>query len=139
MRVKSAIDVPVSILIFAVIALLCGCLFIVPAEARLLLLIPVTLMIAFLLSLYFFTYYELREDCLYCRSGPFVEKIPYKKIRSVKLSRNLLSSMALSSKRIEIRQYGKGYLTGTTLISPKNREQFLKDLQKRCPAEQQPD
>jgi hypothetical protein len=45
----------------------------------------------------------------------------------------LLSSMALSSRRIEIRQHGKGYLTGTTMISPVNREEFLRELVRRCP------
>jgi uncharacterized membrane protein YobD (UPF0266 family) len=91
--------------------------------------IPVT---AFLLWIYFGTYYEFRNEYLYCRSGPFFEKIPYDKIKSVKLCENMLSSMALSSKRLEISQHGKGYITGTTMISPVNRDDFLSELKKRC-------
>lgn len=89
-------------------------------------------MICFVLWIYFGTYYEFRDEYLYCRSGPFVEKIVYDKIKSVKLSQNMLSSMALSTKRIEIRQHGKGYITGTTYISPVNREEFMMELIRRC-------
>lgn len=78
------------------------------------------------------TYYELREEILYCRCGPFVEKIRYENIASIKLANGLLSSMALSSKRIEIRQKGKGFITGTTYISPLKREAFYDELKKRC-------
>jgi hypothetical protein len=90
---------------------------------------PIT---AFILWIYFGTYYEFREEYLYCKSGPFSEKIQYDRIKSVKISRNMLSSMALSSKRLEIRQHGKGYITGTTLISPENRDDFLLQLKKKC-------
>lgn len=82
--------------------------------------------------MYFSSYYEFRDDYLYCRSGPFVEKIVYDKIKSVKLSQNMLSSMALSWKRIEIRQHDKGYITGTTYVSPENREMFITELINCC-------
>jgi hypothetical protein len=54
-------------------------------------------------------------------------------IRSLRLSENMLSSMALSRQRIEIRQHGKGYIMGTTMISPVEREWFLEELRQRCP------
>ncbi len=88
--------------------------------------------IVLLLWIYYGTYYELRDEYLYCRCGPFLEKITYPKIKSVKLSRNLLSSMALSLDRIEVKQHGKGFLLGTTYISPENREQFMSELISRC-------
>ncbi|SHH91512.1 PH domain-containing protein [Sporobacter termitidis DSM 10068] len=87
---------------------------------------------AFLLWLLYGTFYELRDDYLYCRSGPFVEKIGYDQIKYLGYSENMLSSMALSSKRIEIRQYGKGFVNGTIMISPENREIFLGYLRQRC-------
>jgi hypothetical protein len=40
--------------------------------------------------------------------------------------------MALSKKRIEIRQHAKGYLIGTTFISPENREEFMNELISKC-------
>ena len=88
--------------------------------------------VAFLLWIYFGTYYELLDDCLLCRSGPFFEKIRYDKIKSLRLFNSHLSSMGLSSRQIEIRQHGKGYFLGTTLISPEDREQFLEELRSRC-------
>lgn len=86
----------------------------------------------FTLWMYFGTYYELRDDHLLCKSGPFSEKIVYEKIRSLKFSRNPASSMALSIDRIEIRQHGKGYITGTTFVSSEDREEFMNDLEIRC-------
>ncbi|UOO38563.1 PH domain-containing protein [Oscillospiraceae bacterium CM] len=89
-------------------------------------------MAGLLIWLLFGTYYELRPEYLYCRSGPFFEKIRYDKIKYLGLTENFLSSMALSPERIEIRQHGKGYIMGTTMISPENREDFLEKLKARC-------
>ncbi|MEI7884143.1 MAG: PH domain-containing protein [Clostridia bacterium] len=132
MRIKSTVDKWFNILIFSIIVILLGSVVIMPQEAMLLSFLLIIPVIAFLLWIVFGTYYELREDYLYCKSGPFREKIYYDKIQTIKLSNNLFSSMALSSKRIEIRQVGKGYFAGTTMISPINREMFLVELQARC-------
>ena len=86
----------------------------------------------FLLLLLFCTYYELRENYIYIRAGLLVYKIKYENIASLKLSENFLSSAALSRKRIEIREKGKGFITGTTYISPINREEFFEEFKKRC-------
>lgn len=90
------------------------------------------ILLGILLWIYFGTYYEFKETYLLCKSGPFVERIDYEKIKSIKPCRNLFSSMALSRERIEIRQHGKGFVTGTTYISPENRDDFIKELRKRC-------
>jgi len=103
----------------------------VPWWARALLIVGVPGLMAWLR---FATWYELREDHLYGRSGPFVERIPYRRIRSLRLCENRWSSMALSPRRIEIRQHGRGWLTGTTYISPVDRDAFLEELRRRCPA-----
>lgn len=143
MRVKSAVDRRFMLVVFGVIAFM--------AAAAVLLTVTTSFSFyqiaiayaavltasAFLLWLLYGTFYELREDCLYCRSGPFVEKIGYDKIKYLGYSENMLSSMALSSHRIEIhrtvvRWYGKGYICGTTMISPENREIFLAYLKQRC-------
>jgi hypothetical protein len=44
----------------------------------------------------------------------------------------MMSSMALFAKRIEIRQHGRGYFKGTTVISHVDREAFLQELVSRC-------
>ena len=118
--------------IFTTMGMLIGSAFIIPAEFLFLTLIAVVPVVLFLAWLYFGTYYEFYEDYLLCKSGPFSEKIRYDKIKSLKLTQNMLSSMALSSKRIEIKQFGKNFIMGTTLFSPENREEFLAELKSRC-------
>lgn len=132
MRVKSAVDLWVSLVILLATLIIGVSLAIAPAEGRWII-FPLGLIGALLmLWLYFGTYYELKEDHLFCKSGPFTERIPYNRIKSLKLSENLLSSMAMSRQRIEITQHNKGYITGTTFISPVNREDFLAELTSRC-------
>lgn len=132
MRVKSSIDLLYRILIWITVAILIASIFTSPKKERIIGVIVIFPILVFIMWLYFGTYYEFHQDYLYCRSGPFFEKIPYDKIKSLKLSKNMFSSMALSRKRIEIKQHGKGYIMGTTFISPINREVFLEELIKRC-------
>lgn len=132
MRMKSGVDWWLKILMLVSFALIAVSMAIVPKDERVIGYAVGFPMLAFLIWIYFDTYYELRENYLYCRSGPFFEKIYYDKIKSARLSENLLSSMALSRKRIEIRQHGKGYITGTTFISPIDRDEFLWELKNKC-------
>lgn len=89
-------------------------------------------MIFLLLWITFKTYYQLTETHLICKSGPFKEKIAYEQIASLALKENFLSSMALSTKRIEIKRHKGNVFTKTTYISPVDREQFLDELQYYC-------
>ncbi|MBP1917723.1 PH domain-containing protein [Youngiibacter multivorans] len=131
-RFKTKRDFWYGLLILFALSSASAAAFMVPDDERLvviLLLLPVW---AFLVSLWFFTWYELREDHLYARSGPFVERISYDRIKSIKESRNLWSSMAMSRDRIEIRQHDKGFVTGTTYISPNDKQRFMDMLKARC-------
>jgi hypothetical protein len=138
MRVKSAVDRWFKAVVFAVIALMSASAILLTMTTRFALYqvvisyAAVLAASAFLLWLLFGTFYELRDEYLYCRSGPFVERIGYDKISYLGYSENMLYSMALSSRRIEIRQYGKSYIAGTIMISPENREIFLGYLKQRC-------
>lgn len=132
MRIKSEVDMWFKYIIYITIMILLGSVLIVPKEALMITLAIAAVSIAFMLWILKGTYYEFRENYLYCKSGPFFEKIYYDNIRYARLTNNKLSSMALSSKRIEIRQHNKGYFLGTTMISPVNREEFLQELLKRC-------
>lgn len=131
MRYPSAKDKWVKVTILGLVAILIGSGFIVPSELVLVMFIVVP-GVLFLAWIYFGTYYEFRDDYLLCRSGPFSEKIRYDNIKSLRLVNNFFSSMALSRNRIEIKQFGKGFILGTTYISPVNREEFLADLKSRC-------
>lgn len=132
MRVRSEVDVPVSILIWSSVALVLFSLVLIPSEGRVLSVLVGLPVAAGLAWIYFGTYYELKPDHLYCRSGPFVERIPYDRIKSIALKNSMASSMALSRRRIEIRQHGKNYVAGTTLVSPVKREEFMRELISRC-------
>lgn len=85
-------------------------------------------LIGFISWLWFTTYYILEEKELIIRSGPINKRIPYHEISSAHKTLNPLSSPALSLKRINIT-----YQFGMALISPKNRDEFLQELSKRCP------
>ena len=132
MIIKAKKDIWITIGIVWIVMTLIVSIFIVPAEQRGIMLIMVIPVGLFLGWLYFGTYYVFKENLLYCRSGPFVEKIPYDNIRALKLCKNMMSSMALSRERIEIKQHGKGYVHATTYISPIHREPFLEVLKQRC-------
>ena len=138
MRVKSAVDRSLKWVVFGVIAAMAAAAILLTLTTSfapyqiVLIFAAVAAVSALLLWLLYGTFYELRDDCLYCRSGPFVERIGYDRISYIGYSENLLSSMAMSARRIEIRQYGRGYVAGTTMISPENLEIFLWSLKQRC-------
>lgn len=131
-KVKSKVDLWFKIVIFLTISLMIWCMFLVKGFDQLILLFIFGFITIFLLSFLFYTYYELREEYIYVREGMLWWKIKYDNIKSLKLAENLYSSSALSRKRIEIKEKGKGFIAGTTYISPINREKFLEELKKRC-------
>ena len=87
----------------------------------------------FVLWLTFGSYYALEAEYLLIKVLFIRQKIRYENIASVRLARNILSSMAFSINRIEIKEKHKGALRGTTYISPQDREQFYDALQARIP------
>lgn len=132
MRVKSEIDWWFRGVIWGTLVIIFVSIMFVPKNEIIIACAVGFPMMFLLIRIYFGSYYELRENYLYCKLGPFFEKITYEKIKSVRLSKSFSSSMALSTKQIEIRQHGKGYILGTTFISPINREEFMFELIKRC-------
>jgi len=91
-------------------------------------LLPLALVAAIFGGLVLPVEYVMEADRLVVRSGLIRYRIPYDKIQSARLTRNPLSSPALSIDRIDIR-YGRFGV----LISPPDREAFLQDLSGRCP------
>jgi hypothetical protein len=103
-----------------------------PHEQWIVLMILVPTALLMLLLLYN-TYYVFEEEYLKCVVGFYVQKIRYENIKSLKKTRNFLSSAALSADRIEIKEKNKGYIMGTTYISPKNKDEFFEELRQYCP------
>ena len=75
------------------------------------------------------TNYELGPDTLKIRSGIIRTAIPYQEIRRVRAFSSWLSAPALSLDRLEI-TYGAAR---KTLVSPRDRTAFLRDLAARAP------
>lgn len=80
-----------------------------------------SVMVVFLSWIWFGTNYEINDGLLIIRCGPFKSSIHIKDIKSIKKTRNPLSSAALSMDRLDVRY---GY-SGMVLISPKDREGFI--------------
>jgi len=132
MKIQAQRDHWINIGFIFIIIVMISSVMMVIQEERVMLSLLVIPCIGLLLWIYFGTFYEFKDEYLYCKSGPFTEKIHYDSIKSLKLCENLMSSMALSRQRIEIKQHKKNYITGTTYISPVNREDFLVELKRRC-------
>lgn len=134
MKYYSKIDlwykILISIVIIILIASLAMLIFTIKNIELVFAAIIIILIIAFILSIMFNTYYEFKDDYLYCRSGIFSEKIKYKDIKSIKKSNNMFSSMALSRDRIEIKTSDNIFL-GLTYISPSNQDEFIEMLNKK--------
>jgi hypothetical protein len=124
MKFRSAVDtwfyllalgVPGAIFIFAVLS-------VGTADTAALVVIGITAIIGFGLPVWLLlsTYYVVEANTLKIRSGPFGWSILISEIKSVRPSRSVLSSPALSLKRLEI-QYGRGQ---SILVSPEDFEGF---------------
>ena len=74
------------------------------------------------------TTYELTDEELRVRCGPFRWCVPLREVHAVVPSRSLLSEPAFSLDRLRI-DYGRARLL---LISPMDRQRFLSELQNRC-------
>ncbi|HLW23933.1 MAG TPA: PH domain-containing protein [Steroidobacteraceae bacterium] len=98
-----------------------------PAPLRWLSVITLMLGVVMPVWVYFGTDYTLRASELLIRSGPFRWRIPLAAIHEVSESRSLRSSPALSMNRLAIR-FGADR---TLLISPLNRQEFRRELERR--------
>lgn len=132
MKYKSAKSLGFGILLWGVMIILLASVAIVPESIRLTAAFIALIICGFMLWIWFGTYYEFRDTHLAVRLGPFFENIQYEKIFSIRKFKSMASSMALSSEMIELR-HGKNYITGTTYISPVNRDEFITELRSRCP------
>ncbi len=133
MKHYSKVDAWIGITIISAIGISLYTVFIIPPNEQwigFIIMIPaIIIMLSFLLN----TYYVFEDEYLLCMLGFFPQKIYYENIKSIKKVRNFLSSAALSSDRIEIKEKNKNYFTGTTYISPKDKDDFYEELKMRCP------
>jgi hypothetical protein len=76
------------------------------------------------------TRYTFNGADLDVRCGPFSWRVPLREVRAVTATRDPLSSPALSLDRLRI-DFGR---TNSIMISPEDKEGFLRELRKRVPA-----
>lgn len=74
--------------------------------------------------------YTLAADRLIIRFGVIRVKIPYARITGARPERSILSSPALSFDRVQVDYEGGA---GFTLISPDEKDRFLRELAARAP------
>ena len=79
-----------------------------------------------MIALFLPCHYTFHEDHLLVRSGILKKKIKYNEMREIEPSSCPLSAPAMSLKRIRIESD-----TGSMLISPVNRDEFIERLRKR--------
>lgn len=73
------------------------------------------------------TNYTLCDTTLLVKCGPFKWHVPIEQITTITPTSNPLSSPTLSLDRLRI-DYGRGQ---SVMISPKNKSQFIQDLESR--------
>lgn len=84
---------------------------------------------ALLLWIWFSTGYTLTETHLIVRSAFLTWQYPLASVKRVRPTRSPLSAPALSMNRLEIQLHRRASI----LVSPKDREEFLRILRVRCP------
>lgn len=132
MKVKAKIDHWMSLLLWGFSCFFIGLGFVMPEEEILVYIFFILPTTFFMIWILLGSYYELREDELYMRIGPFFGRIKYENIKKIRLETNFLSSMALSIHRIAIEQRNKSTVRGIARISPINREEFFEELKRHC-------
>jgi len=86
-----------------------------------------------LLAATFPLYYELRERALVIRSGLFRWRIPLASIDEVRPTRSIMSAPALSLDRLIIRFRNESGRSRFAMISPRDREGFVREIEERTP------
>ena len=79
------------------------------------------------LGIYFRTFYTVEENIVKVVSGPFRWKVPISEITSIRSTKSILSSPALSMDRLEIKYGNYKYI----IISPEDKDGFVQQIVKR--------
>ena len=78
------------------------------------------------------TGYTLKDKALELRCGPIRDELPYEEIKSVYKTRGYSFIMALDFDRLELNP-GLDATRGKIVLSPVREDEFIAELQKRCP------
>lgn len=136
MKFSSRKSILFSILVFGIAIFLIGfsvfgLVFKLIEKADSWMVIPFTIIAAFLLWIYFGTYYQLTDTELVYRSGPLRGKIPLDQVREIVRGKTLYSGIkpATAGKGLIIK-FGK---YDEIYISPDSNDSFISEIRKRNP------
>lgn len=86
--------------------------------------VPIWLIILmFVVSTWYLTYYEIKDGHLFVRSGPLNWKIPIDRIETIRRKSSMNSGPSHSRSRLEL-----VYAGGSIQVSPVREDEFLKQL-----------
>lgn len=132
MRYEVKIDLWIKLLIYFTVVITLGPAIFIP-KGEVLIYIIITLPICvFMLWMLYGAYLELKEDELYIKLGPIYGRVKYENIKSITLTKSYLSSYAMTNKRVFIKVHNKTWIKGDVQVGPKDREEFVDDLKRRC-------
>jgi hypothetical protein len=97
-----------------------------PGRGQFIIMVAVILFVGWI---WFWTGYEISDDELKIRCGPFRQRIPLQEIKEIKKTRSPLSAPACSLDRMEIK-YGK---SKRVMISPADKENFINTIVEKSP------
>lgn len=132
MKYKAKVDAWIKIVFYLCVVGTLPLIFTVPENEMWIMLVimgPIDLLLLWIL---WGCHYELTPEYIRIVVGPFRQKIYYDKIKSYREVKSWLSSMALTSDRIEIRVHNKSFMMGTTHIGPEDKMKFMDELRRRC-------
>lgn len=116
----------ILVAVIFVVILACWRIVVRSGLSQWLVLVPIIIMgVGLPLWLLLTTRYILETDTLRVQSGPFRWKVFLREITGITLTRNPLSSPALSLDRLRI-DYGSGR---SIMISPREKEAFIRELE----------
>lgn len=132
MKYEVKIDLWIKLLFYMSIVLIIGPIFTIPENEMLIFIIVTSPIIIFILWMLYGSYLEFRDDELYVKVGPIYKKEKYSNIKSISINTSWLSSYALTKKRVTIKIHNKTWKTNDFQVGPKNREEFVDELNRRC-------
>ena len=132
MRYEAKIDTWIKLLLYSTIALMVFPMFFMPSDELLVFTLISLPFVIFVLWMLFGSYLEFREEELYIKLGPIYGRVKYDNIKSVSLSKSWVSSYAMTMKRVLIKIHNKTWIKGDIQVGPKEREEFIDELIRRC-------
>jgi len=131
-RYEAKVDVWIKLMIYFTVVIIVGSAVFVPPEEVFIYILFIIPTIILMLWLLYGSYLEFRDEELYIKLGPIFGRVKYDNIKSISLTKSYLSSYAMTNKRVFIKVHNKTWIKGDIQVGPKDREEFVDELTRRC-------